>query len=89
MILVVSSFKDVARCCRCVILLQRSVERTEGNCALAEGADNQAYWGWHAGNLLSQHSANLEFLPVDRYNLGSNEGLWTQTYRLMKDLKDE
>lgn len=56
--------------------------------ALAEGADNQAYWGWHAGNLLSQHSANLEFLPVDRYNLGSNEGLWTQTYRLMKDLKD-
>jgi hypothetical protein len=56
--------------------------------ALAEGADNQAYWGWHAGNLLSQHAANLEFLPVDRYNLGSNEGLWTQTYRLMKDLKD-
>ncbi len=55
---------------------------------LAEGADNQAYWGWHAGNLLSQHSANLEFLPVDRYNLGSNEGLWTETYRLMKDLQD-
>lgn len=56
--------------------------------ALAEGADNQAYWGWHAGNLLSQHAANLEFLPVDRYNLGSNEGFWTETYRLMKDLKD-
>lgn len=56
--------------------------------ALAEGSDNQAYWGWHAGNLLSQHAANLEFLPVDRYNLGSNEGLWTETYRLMKDLKD-
>lgn len=55
---------------------------------LAEGADNQAYWGWHAGNLLSQHTANLEFLPVDRYNLGSNEGLWTETYRLMKDLND-
>ncbi|MDX1653130.1 MAG: SusD/RagB family nutrient-binding outer membrane lipoprotein [Brumimicrobium sp.] len=55
---------------------------------LAEASDNQAYWGWHAGNLLAQHSANLEFLPVDRYNLGSNEGLWTQTYRLMKDLKD-
>ncbi len=55
---------------------------------LAEGADNQAYWGWHAGNLLSQHAANLEFLPVDRYNLGSNEGLWTETYRLMKDLQD-
>lgn len=56
--------------------------------ALAEGSDNQAYWGWHAGNLLAQHAANLEFLPVDRYNLGSNEGLWTETYRLMKDLQD-
>jgi hypothetical protein len=55
---------------------------------LAEASDNQSYWGWHAGNLLSQHSANLEFLPVDRYNLGSNEGLWTETYRLMKDLTD-
>lgn len=55
---------------------------------LAEGADNQAYWGWHAGNLLSQHASNLEFLPVDRYNMGTNEGLWTETYRLMKDLKD-
>lgn len=55
---------------------------------LAEASDNQAYWGWHAGNLLAQHAANLEFLPVDRYNLGSNEGLWTETYRLMKDLAD-
>jgi hypothetical protein len=55
---------------------------------LAEGSNNQAYWGWHAGNLLAQHSANLEFLPIDRYNHGSNEGLWTATYRLMKDLKD-
>jgi hypothetical protein len=55
---------------------------------LAEGSNNQAYWGWHAGSLLAQHSSNLEFLPVDRYNLGSNEGLWTETYRLMKDLKD-
>lgn len=56
--------------------------------ALAEGSDNQTYWGWHAGNLLSQHASNLEFLPVDRYNLGSNEGLWTETYRLMNDLQD-
>lgn len=55
---------------------------------LAEASNNQAYWGWHAGNLLAQHASNLEFLPVDRYNLGSNEGLWTATYRLMKDLKD-
>lgn len=55
---------------------------------LSEGSNNQAYWGWHAGSLLAQHSSNLEFLPVDRYNLGSNEGLWTATYRLMKDLTD-
>ncbi|WP_107038856.1 SusD/RagB family nutrient-binding outer membrane lipoprotein [Brumimicrobium mesophilum] len=55
---------------------------------LSEGSNNQAYWGWHAGSLLAQHTSNLEFLPVDRYNLGSNEGLWTATYRLMKDLTD-
>jgi hypothetical protein len=55
---------------------------------LSEGSNNQAFWGWHAGNFLSQHASNLEFLPIDRYNLGSNEGLWTATYRLMKDLKD-
>ncbi|TNE55802.1 MAG: SusD/RagB family nutrient-binding outer membrane lipoprotein [Bacteroidetes bacterium] len=55
---------------------------------LAEASDNQAYWGWHAGNLLAQHSANLEFLPVDRYDLGNNEGLWNETYRLLNDLQD-
>ncbi|MDX1446921.1 SusD/RagB family nutrient-binding outer membrane lipoprotein, partial [Lishizhenia sp.] len=54
---------------------------------IAESADNQAYWGWHAGALLAQHSANLEFLPVDRYDLGNNEGLWNETYRLLNDLK--
>lgn len=54
---------------------------------IAEAADNQAYWGWHAGALLAQHSSNLEFLPVDRYDLGNNEGLWNETYRLLNDLK--
>jgi hypothetical protein len=56
--------------------------------ALSEASDNQAYWGWHAGNFLSQHTSNLEFLPVDRYDLGNNEGLWNETYRLMNDLQD-
>ena len=55
---------------------------------LAEASDNQAYWGWHAGNLLSQHASNLEFLPVDRYDLGNNEGLWNETYRLLNDMQD-
>lgn len=54
---------------------------------LVEASDNQAYWGWHAGSLLAQHSANLEFLPVDRYDLGNNEGLWNETYRLLNDLQ--
>lgn len=54
---------------------------------LSEGSNNQAYWGWHAGSLLAQHSSNLEFLPVDRYDLGSNAGLWEETYRLLNDLK--
>ncbi len=55
---------------------------------IAEASDNQAYWGWHAGSLLAQHSANLEFLPVDRYDLGNNEGLWNETYRLLNDMQD-
>lgn len=54
---------------------------------LSEASNNQAYWGWHAGSLLAQHSSNLEFLPVDRYDLGSNSGLWDETYRLLNDLK--
>ncbi len=56
--------------------------------ALAEGANNQAYWGWHAGNFLSQHASNLEFLPIDRYDLGNNEALWNDTYRILNDLQD-
>ena len=56
--------------------------------ALAEASNNQAVWGWHAGSLLAQHSSNLEFLPVDRYDLGNNEGLWNETYRLLNDLQD-
>lgn len=56
--------------------------------AIAEASDNQAYWGWHAGNFLSQHASNLEFLPVDRYDLSNNEGLWNETYRLLNDMQD-
>lgn len=55
---------------------------------LAEASNNQAYWGWHAGNFLSQHASNLEFLPIDRYDLSNNEGLWNATYRLLNDLND-
>ncbi|NOQ72410.1 MAG: SusD/RagB family nutrient-binding outer membrane lipoprotein [Crocinitomix sp.] len=55
---------------------------------LAEASDNQAYWGWHAGNFLAQYSSNLEFLPIDRYDLSNNEGLWNDTYRLLNDMQD-
>lgn len=54
---------------------------------IATASDNQAYWGWHAGSFLAQHTSNLEFLPVDRYDLGNNEGLWNETYRLLNDLQ--
>lgn len=49
-------------------------------------ANNNSVYGWHAGNLLAQYTANLEFLPVDRYDLGSNTALWNDTYRLLNDL---
>lgn len=54
---------------------------------IATAADNQAFWGWHAGSFLAQHASNLEFLPIDRYDLGNNEGLWNETYRLLNDLQ--
>lgn len=54
---------------------------------LYQAANNNTVAGWHAGNLLAQHSANIEFLPVDRYNLGSNTPYWNATYRLLNDLR--
>ncbi|MCB0634019.1 MAG: SusD/RagB family nutrient-binding outer membrane lipoprotein [Saprospiraceae bacterium] len=53
---------------------------------LYQAANNNSLQGWHAGNLLAQHMSNIEFLAVDRYNLGSNTPLWNVTYRLLNDL---
>ena len=53
---------------------------------LFQAANNNSLQGWHAGNLLAQHTANIEFLAVDRYNLGSNTPLWNASYRLLNDL---
>lgn len=54
---------------------------------LYQAANNNSFEGWHAGNLLAQHTSNIEFLAVDRYNLGSNTPLWNDTYRLLNDLQ--
>lgn len=53
---------------------------------LYQAAKNNAEEGWKAGNLLSQHTSNIEFFPVDRYDLGSNTELWNASYRLLNDL---
>ena len=52
-----------------------------------EAANNNASYGWLAGNFLAQHSSNLEFLPIDRYDLGSNTELWNASYKLLNDLE--
>lgn len=53
---------------------------------LYQTARNNAEEGWKAGNLLAQHTSNIEFFPVDRYDLGSNTELWNATYRLLNDV---
>ncbi len=54
---------------------------------LWEAADNNAREGWTAGNLIAQHTANLEFLPADRFQLGTNEFYWEDLYRHLNDLR--
>ncbi len=53
---------------------------------LYQTAKNNAEEGWKAGNLLSQHTSNIEFFPTDRYDLGTNTELWNATYRLLNDV---
>jgi hypothetical protein len=54
---------------------------------LWEAADHNTRQGWLAGNLLAQHTANLEFLPADRYDLGTNTEYWNHLYRLLNDVE--
>jgi hypothetical protein len=49
-------------------------------------AKNNAEEGWKNGSLLAQHTSNIEFFPVDRYDLGTNTELWNATYRLLNDV---
>ncbi len=51
-----------------------------------QSAKNNAEEGWKNGNLLAQHTSNIEFFPVDRYDLGTNTELWNATYRLLNDV---
>lgn len=53
---------------------------------LYQSAKNNAEEAWKNGNLLSQHTSNIEFFPVDRYDLGTNTELWNATYRLLNDV---
>ncbi len=53
---------------------------------LYQSAKNNAEEGWKNGNLLAQHTSNIEFFPIDRYDVGTNTELWNSTYRLLNDL---
>ncbi|MEO6583983.1 MAG: SusD/RagB family nutrient-binding outer membrane lipoprotein [Ferruginibacter sp.] len=53
---------------------------------LYQSAKNNAEEGWKNGNLLAQHTSNIEFFPIDRYDLGTNTELWNASYRLLNDL---
>ncbi len=54
---------------------------------LYNSAKNNAEEAWKAGNLLAQHTSNIEFFPVDRYDVGTNTELWNATYRLLNDVQ--
>lgn len=49
-------------------------------------AKNNAEEGWKNGNLLAQFTSNIEFFPIDRYDVGTNTELWNATYRLLNDV---
>ena len=53
---------------------------------LYQSAKNNAEEAWKNGNLLAQHTSNIEFFPIDRYDLGTNTELWNATYRLLNDV---
>lgn len=53
---------------------------------LYQTAKNNAEEAWKNGNLLAQHTSNIEFFPVDRYDVGTNTELWNLTYRLLNDV---
>jgi hypothetical protein len=53
---------------------------------LYQSAKNNAEEAWKNGNLLSQHTSNIEFFPIDRYDVGTNTELWNATYRLLNDV---
>ena len=54
---------------------------------LYQTAKNNAEEGWKNANLLAQHTSNIEFFPIDRYDVGSNTELWNALYRLLNDVK--
>ncbi|MEO7961605.1 MAG: SusD/RagB family nutrient-binding outer membrane lipoprotein, partial [Ginsengibacter sp.] len=51
-----------------------------------QSAKNNAEEGWKNGNLLAQFTSNIEFFPIDRYDVGTNTELWNATYRLLNDV---
>ncbi|MEJ7830256.1 MAG: SusD/RagB family nutrient-binding outer membrane lipoprotein, partial [Segetibacter sp.] len=53
---------------------------------LYQAAKNNTEEAWKNGNLLAQHTSNIEFFPIDRYDVGTNTELWNATYRLLNDL---
>ena len=53
---------------------------------LYQTAKNNAEEGWKNGSLLAQHTSNIEFFPIDRYDVGTNTELWNATYRLLNDV---
>lgn len=53
---------------------------------LWEAADGNTRQGWLAGNMLAQHTSNIEFQPIDRYDMGNNTDYWNTLYRLLNDI---
>lgn len=53
-----------------------------------QAANENTKQGWLSGNFLAQHTSNLEFLPIDRYDLGTNTEYWNHLYRLLNDIEN-
>ncbi len=46
-----------------------------------------ALFGWHQGNIVSQLTAKINFTDFDRYNWGSQSGLWRDLYGNLSEVE--
>ncbi len=55
--------------------------------AISNSVDRYVRAGWNNGNIVSQLTAKINFTGFDRYNWGSEEGLWNDFYGVLPEIE--